>query len=273
MRNSYWSCSAFANWLRGTPKPISETSDGWRQWNKEAKKQHPIRYWLAEEGLDKIQKFINFIPDRLYACKYYINNRWVTKTHALTASPSDIPRGEWRDVGNRFLPCLFNELRDFVEVELAWWHIAWSDTSEKKKYNAPFWATGWWRWRVWRCPQAGLDNLAWQMEVTNADFLPEDQKHLAVPTQQAINAQEIHKLYNWWVNVRPMRPDPFEISGWSKYCADKRKKFDDALGLFAEDDVDTSEMTKIIDKLEQDYEQEDEDMMIRLIKVRHALWT
>jgi hypothetical protein len=30
---------------------------------------------------------------------------------------------------------------------------------------------------------------------------------------------------------------------------------------------------KLIQKIEQAYEKEDEDMMIRLIKIRHGLWT
>ena len=175
MRKNYWSCSQFANWLRGTNKPGALTSDGWAAWRRTARSFSPIRYWLAEEGLDRIQNAIMWVPDRLYDIKYYINNRWITKTHQLTAHSRDIPRGEWRDVGNRFLPCLFNELVDFVEVELAWWHIAWSDKDERQKYNPPFWATGWFRWRTWRCRQAGLDNLAWQGDlVWEADHCEPD---------------------------------------------------------------------------------------------------
>jgi hypothetical protein len=30
---------------------------------------------------------------------------------------------------------------------------------------------------------------------------------------------------------------------------------------------------KLVHKIEQDYEKEDEEMMIRLIKIRNALWT
>ena len=77
-RSNYWSCSKFADWLRGTPKPIAGTSEEWDDWNKAAETKHPIRYWLAEEALDRIQKFINWPLDQLYDIKYYINNRWVT---------------------------------------------------------------------------------------------------------------------------------------------------------------------------------------------------
>jgi hypothetical protein len=127
MRNHYWTCSKFADWLRGTKSPIALTHSEWKQWRKDAQAAHPVRYWLADDGLDYLQKVFYYIPDKLYELKYYINNRWITHTHALTAHPRDIKPGSWMDVGNRFLPCLFNELVDFVEVELAWWQIAWSD--------------------------------------------------------------------------------------------------------------------------------------------------
>lgn len=276
MRN-YWSCTDFADWLRGTPKPGAETSRGWAQWRVASKEAHPFRYWLAEEGLDSIQNFLMWPIDKLYGIKYYINNRWVTKTHALTASPADISRGEWRDVGNRFLPCLFNELVDFVEIELAWWNICWADKEKRQKYEAPFWATGWFRWRTWRCPQSGLDNLEWQRNLTNDDtWFEKDDPRIGEPTPQAIKAQEILDLYNWWKTERPARPDPYEVSGWSAICANRRKNYPNEFLAEDRSDEERAESRKALDicnELEAAYEQEDEDMMIRLIKVRHGLWT
>ena len=132
MRN-YWTCTKFADWLRGTTKLKAGTAEQWDEWEKRAKRDFPVRWWLAEEGLDMVQKFFMYPVDILYAIKYYINNRYITRTHQLTAHARDIKPGHWCDVGYRFLPCLFNELQDFVEVELAWWHIAWADKAEKEK--------------------------------------------------------------------------------------------------------------------------------------------
>ena len=275
MRNHYWTVGPFADWLRGTKSPKAETSEGWAEWTSKAKAAHPVRYWLAEEGLDHLQKFFYYIPDQLYAAKYYINNRWVTHTHALRAHPRDIVPGTWMDVGNRFLPCLFNELVDYVEVELAWWQIAWDDKA-KATYRAPFWSTGWWRWRTWRCPQAGLDNLAWQMTCDNTDYTPEDHPDYGQLTQQAHNAAEILALYTWWTQERPKRVDPMEASGWRAYCDSKREAggsvldtLDDAEGK----KIDTGPMHEKMNELDAKYEQEDEEMMIRLIRIRNALWT
>jgi hypothetical protein len=58
-RANYWSCSKFANWLRGTAKPGAATSKGWREWKNEAQRSHPVRYWIAEEGLGYVQDFLN----------------------------------------------------------------------------------------------------------------------------------------------------------------------------------------------------------------------
>ena len=276
MRN-YWTCTKFADWLRGTPKGGAKTSEGWDKWHDEAKGYNPVRYWLAEEGLDYLQNFVMYIPDKLHAIKYYINNRWITKTHALTAHPRDIKPGEWRDVGNRFLPCLFNELVDFVEVELAWWHLAWN-AEERPKYNMPWWAVGWWRVRTWRCPQAGLDNLEWQRNLR----WTEEECHDGSPnvgklTPQAVKAQEILDLYKWWTETYRNRPDPMEASGWSAYCEASRLANGGKLSFGGDKSKELKKMSSVamkkLHKMEADYEKEDEAMMIRLIKVRHALWT
>jgi hypothetical protein len=277
MRNHYWTCSKFADWLRGTTKGDAKTSEGWHDWEVRAKAEYPVRYWLAEEGLDILQTIVFWIPDKLYAIKYYINNRYVTRTHCLTAHPSDIKRGEWCDVGNRFLPCLFNELVDFVEIELAWWHLAWSP-EERHKYKMPWWAVGWWRVRTWRCPQAGLDNLEWQRQLRwKEEEVGPDSDNLGKLTPQAVKAQEILDLYTWWTQVYRNRPEPMEASGWSDYCEAARMANGGKLSFSGDKTPELAKMSKVamkkLHKMEADYEKEDEQMMIRLIKVRHGLWT
>jgi hypothetical protein len=280
MRSHYWTIGKFADWVRGTPKLKCGTSEQWDEWGRKAQGYSKLRYWLAEEGLDYAQRIVFWIPDTLYSIKYYINNRWVTRTHSLTAHPRDIKPGSWSDVGNRFLPCLFNELQDFVEVELAWWHIAWSGEDEKAKYKAPFWASGWFRWRVWRCPQAGLDNLEWQRNLRwSEDECGPDSKNVGKLTPQAEKAQEILDLYKWWTEVYRKRPDPYDASGWTAACEALREaNGGGVLSMFNKNGDPklkkaSDKAHKLLQKIEADYEKEDEEMMIRLIKVRHGLWT
>jgi len=276
MRSNYWSCSKFADWLRGTPKLGCGTSEEWNDWYKTAGAAHPIRYWIAEEALDAIQNFVNYPMDKLNDVRYYINNRWVSKSHALTAHPRDIRPGRWSDVGNRFLPCLFNELVNFVEIEQAWHYVMWND-EERKKFDVPWWRSGWLRWRTWRSPEAGMAYLTWASTLTNEEFLDEGEKHLAEPTYQANAAKEIIELYTWWTTTYRNRPDPYEVSGWSAYCELSRLQNDGRLSFSSDKTPELAEMSKTaLDKLQEieaAYEAEDEAMMIRLIKIRQSLWT
>ena len=276
MRSHYWTCSKFADWLRGTPKLGCGTSEEWDEWYKTAGTAHPIRYWIAEEGLDYIQKFVYYIPDKLNDVRYYINNRWVSKSHALTADPRDIKPGSWCDVGNRFLPCLFKELVDFVEVEQAWHYVMWND-EERKKFDVPWYRSGWLRWRTWRCPEAGMAYLNWASTLTNAEFLDEGEKHLAEPTYQAKAAKEIIELYTWWTVTYRNRPDAYEASGWTAVCEESRIANGGRLSFSTEKDPvikkKSDKAHKLLQKIEKAYEAEEEAMMIRLIKIRQSLWT
>jgi hypothetical protein len=278
--SKYWSCSKFANWIRGTNKIKMGTAEQWDEWTTAAKMKSNFRYWLAEDGLSYVQDFVTWPVRKLYDVKYYINNRWITRSHALTAHPRDIRPGSWCDVGNRFLPCLFNELQDFVEVELAWWHLAWEGKEARAKYNAPWWAFGWFRVRTWRCPQAGLDNLEWQCNLRwTEDEVGADSPNLGKPTPQAVKAQEILDLYKWWTETYRNRPDAMEASGWSAYCDRCREELGDGvLSMFRQSKSSAlkkqgDKAHKLLQKIEEAYEKEDEAMMIRLIKVRNGLWT
>lgn len=275
MRN-YWTCTKFADWIRGTTKLKCGTAEEWHEWETRAKKEFPVRWWLAEEGLDRLQDVWCWIPERINDVRYYINNRFVTRTHCLTAHPRDIKRGTWSDVGNRFLPCLFNELVEFVEVEQAWHHCMW-DEETRKKYKTPWWRSGWLRWRSWRCPEAGIDYLKWAMTLTNEEFIEEGET--PEPTYQAKAAKEILELYTWWKEVYPNRPEPMDASGWSAYCEAGRKATGGSLWLSLAADKDPELKAqgevahKKLQEIEEAYNREDEEMMIRLIKVRESLWT
>jgi hypothetical protein len=275
--SKYWSCTPFADWLRGTKKLSIGTSEEWDNWTTAAQMKHNFRYWLAEELLNDIQDFITWPVRKIHDIKYYINNRWVTRTHSLTAHARDIKPGQWCDVGNRFLPCLFNELVDFVEVEQAWMHIVWGSAEDKAKYAAPFWATGWFRWRTWRCPQAGLDHLDWAMKLTNSDYVDTTDPNYGKPTGQAILAKEIKELYTWWTVTYRNRPDPYDASGWTEYCEATRLANGGKLSFGVDKSPELKKQCdkahKLLQKIEATYEKEDEDMMIRLIRIRGGLWT
>ena len=274
----YWSCSPFADWLRGTKKLSAGTSEEWDDWTTTAQMKHNFRYWLAEEALSHIQDFVTWPERKLNDVRYYINNRWVSRSHSLTAHSRDIKPGQWQDVGNRFLPCMFNELVDFVEIEQAWHHCMWSDEA-KTKFETPWWRKGWLRWRTWRCPEAGLEYLKWASELVvdkNMGAEP-GEKGYGEPTYQAKSAKEIIELYTWWTVTYRNRPDPYEASGWTAACEAQRAANGGKLSFSTPKDPvlkkQSDKAHKLLQKIEADYEKEDEAMMIRLIKIRNSLWT
>jgi hypothetical protein len=243
--------------IRGTDKPYAETGMGWNEWKEKAKKAHPFRYWLVEVAFEKIEDIIKWPIKKLYNVKYYVINRWIDQSHALVAHSKHIKPGHWQDLDYRILHCVFDELVDFVEIEKAYASYRWDiDKIDELKW----WQGGRWRTRTWRSAEAGLDYLKWESELSEEE----------APTAQAEAAKEIMFLYDWWVNVRPNRPDPMEVSGWSAYCDGFRDN--DLLDIFEDTETDTKPMHDKMRELEKQYDDEDTEMLIRLIKVRGYLW-
>ena len=99
-----------------------------------------------------------------------------------------------------------------------------------------------------RSADLGIDHLKWGMSIVyDEQSVEKDDPLYGKPTEQAKSSKEIFELYNWWKN-RDNRPDPY-----SNYKSSK----------------DIKELWKT----EESYDQEDEDMLIRLIKIRKHLWT
>ncbi len=271
----YWSCSKFADWLRGTPQPFSGTSEEWNAWEKKAKAKK-FRYWLAEEGLDHLENFVCWPANRVNDVRCYLNNRWVTKSHALT---SNLNRGQWYDFDTRLLHAVFDELVNFVEIEQAWMLVVFSE-GDRKKYKTP-WYRAYFRIGVWRCPEAGIAYLKWASDLkVDEDWVDKNDPSYGQPTRQALAAQDTLKLYKWWKEERPKRPDPSDVSGWSKYCEEKRNKAkargEDPWCDFISKNLEDKRSRNILNichKIEKEQEEEDTAMLIHLVKIRQSLWT
>lgn len=235
-RINYWSCSKFADFIRGEKKPFALSWDDWEKWRADNKQKHPYRYWIAEEVLDFLQDVVNFPMDVYHTIDIYVRNRYVDKLHYLRTG---LKPGEYYDLDWRILNGLFNELVLFVESEQA--HLMKAHKDKKYKFVKG------------RCKEAGLDYLNWAVQLKldeSYGFNPDDEEY-GEPTAQAISSQKILELYNWWLN-RDNRIDPYSI-----YTKEKDGKF----------------YYRKIDEMEHQYDMEDDNMLIELIKIRHSLWT
>lgn len=271
MRSNYWSCSKFADWVRGMPKPKAGTAEEWNAWHKSAK-VNKFRYWLAENGLDYVQDFINFPKDRIAALRHYINNRWISKTHAMT---SNLKRGHWHEFETRLFHSAFDELVDFVEIEQAWMHAACCNEA-RKKYKVPWYRTIF-RIRSWRSPEAGLAYLEWAGAFkADEEWLDKNDPDFGQPTRHALAAQETLALYKWWKEERAKRPDPMDASGWSDYCEEKRTDEEEYYFGRNESEEERKRAREILDicnQIEREHDNEDTEMLIRLVRLRTHLWT
>ena len=276
-RSTYWSCTKFADWIRSTfgefTQPDAATSEEWSMWKRVNKTAHPVVFWVASEGLDMVQDALMFIPDMWDKARQYVVNRYLDKMHYV---PTGLKPGEWHETDTRLLHGMFELLVDFVEIEKAWMLVVW-DKKAWKEYGYPRWYSfrpiRWAKHR--RNPAAGVAYLEWEMSLGNPT--PGDENSYS--PYQAEAAREIYALYDWWKNIRPNRPDPHDASGWSEFC-DRRRAVDgdDDLLSFLNDKTDeeqeeSSRILKDCNEIEEEYEREDEQMMIRMIKVRRSLWT
>lgn len=288
--NRYYADAPFFRWLRKDVFKISKPGalewGGWAIWNDELKAQRPFAYFMTETLPDWLEKPAEWIIDPIYAVKYYIVNRWVDKTHVME---SNLEKGKWHEFEERLLHCMFDELVNHVEIEMAWSHIAWSSKEERAKYRTPWYAAGWFRTRTWRCPQAALDHLHWEQSlVWKAEEVGEDSELVGKRTHQAERADEILALYTWWKEVRPNRGDAWDVTGFRAFWESMDAKYDDPDGeksswmsfkrnndkkLTPEEDAEYWRLHKLVDAQEEAWEKEDEDMMVRLVKIRRALWT
>jgi hypothetical protein len=253
-RIHYWNNGKFADYIRGSKKPYALEWAEWDQWHVDAAKKHPIRYWIAETGLKKLQDIINYPSDLYYSIKIYVKNRWIDKCHLVNTG---LKPGQYYDFDTKILHGLFYELVDYVEIELA--HINRWTSKNKNKYK---FVNG-------RSAKAGLDYLKWSASLKyNKDYCYNKDHYLYnKPTTQAIASKKIKELYTWWTVTRPKRKDPQDLSGYS-LCEHK-----------AYSNASIKEKNKLkqalikLDKIEQQYDDEDTEKLIELIKIRHSIWT
>lgn len=251
-RARYWNLSKLGNWilsLGGITRPSAETHEGWSKWKRESKATSPILFYIVEELLSDIQNICMFPYDVYANIRSYIRNRYIDKLQYLDTK---LKPGQYYEISKRMLHGMFETLVDFVEVEKAQMYQAFTLELED----------------TYRSREDGLAHLAWEKELTN-----EGDRHY---TEQAISAQEQEALYLWWKDIRPNRPDPWDVSGYNAFY-DKRKDTleDDWLGvtLSESDNQEQRRLFKVIGQIEEKYEDEDTEMLIRVIQIRRNLWT
>lgn len=235
-RRRYWSGSKFSIWLMTTFCQAIDPSKSRtsKDWKKYGQQAQAANPFVYWLAND----FLDYAQDIAYFpsdVMYAINCYYSNRfKHKIWCLNTKLPKGEYHEIETRIIHGLFETLVDFIEIEKASM-MTWTDEG-KAKY----------KFSRGRCAQAGIDYLTWEMALVWDDQFADGSVVVGQPTHQAISAREQFDLYNWWKTIRPARVDPYE-----------------------REDITHAERRKI----EDEYDREDEEMMIRLIKLRRSLWT
>lgn len=247
-------------------KPIALQWHEWDEWEDQQRRERPFAYWLNETVPTFIRNILKNITNPINDLRYGIRVRVFDRYHVI---PTGLKPG-YADGDTRMLHGMFNLLVDFVEVEKAWKHVVF-DENAQKRFRHPWWSLGRTRFKAFRDPAAGLAHLHWEATLDNPD-LDENQRS----PHQAQAAREILELYHWWKEIRPNRPDPHDAGGWTDYCNDRERSGKHFMDMRHDSPEDQERCRAALDltrKIEQQQEQEDGEMLIRLVKIRGSLWT
>lgn len=240
----------FKRWLKFEP-PWALSGHGWKDFNAEFKREAPIRFWFHRRFK---HIFIYPIKWKYEAMTSWIRYRTTEKYHIVDTglTPS------YYDADTIILNVNFNILKEFVECELACRQRWDSDIVESlvERYM-PFYGV----FFPFRCPELGLKHLAWEATL-DSPLLPLHQRC----DRQAVSAREILALYKWWVEDRPARIEicrPNTNVDMLDSLEDINEPMDDGYRKYIEDQ----------NRQSTEWDAEDTDMLVRLIKIRRSLWT
>ena len=236
--------------------PGALTSDGWNSFNEEFYLNAPIRYWL-DNDFKKI--FIYPVKWKYQEITYWFRYRIYDRYHIVKTG---LPPG-YSEVDNTMLHVNFNLLKDFVEIQQATREY-WSDDVSKTwcEQHMPFYRV----FYPFRRPDLGIKHLEWATTLDDPSLPPYEQS-----VQQAKHAREVLILYKWWVEGRPGR-----VAVEIHHPTNSGKSITD---IFSSKFKNSPEYRKYRDDLdksakqEERWDNEDDKMLVRLMKIRRGLWT
>jgi len=256
-----------------------------RDWlEKKCYPDHPkvgtAEQWVEWEKIEKSKPFCNFIvnivPGWFDKIKDKIDNiiMWLRyrlqpshKYHLINTGLK--PR--YYEIEDRMLHGMFNLLKEFCENEQPYHDWCWQSIEEENNGNKPT------KFKPGR--EAALESLKWRKEqIYKEEDLPfeKDKNLIGEPTEHSKNAEEVEKLYLWWVDTYPNRRDPYDVYEdpyFDKMIEENVSSMELLSKRPPEEEEKVKEIWKKRDTLESQYNLEDQMMLIRLIKIRHTLWT
>ena len=244
----------FKTWLKFSPQ--TGTADEWTSWEDRYRAEAPIRYWITHTApqtywwpiTHRVERFRGWFRYRFY--RYHIVDTGL--------SP------DYYDKDYLMLHVNFNLLKDYVEGECASMQLWSKDVKTPFMYRFKIY-----RELFWSSSELGLKHLDWEISLDDP-ALPEEERC----PWQAVRAREIKELYLWWTETYANRvevPYPVRDDHPNKsilYTMSDRYKQD-----FPEEAAATKAWCSDHAKQEKEWGEEEEAMLIRLMKTRSGLWS
>lgn len=246
------------DWLHFNP-PDYATTDEWVAFDKKYRTEAPFRHFCV-----KVLPGHTYSPISNWIRKFTNQIRYrIARYHVVS---TDLSPGYY-DKDTLLLCSAFTLLKDFVEVEKASMEHVCNNTPYKMNPLLKY--VPYYKDITFRSRELGLNYLEWETKLECDEF--DD------CLNQAQRAEEVRELYLWWVDVRPARVEP--------ECPENPEAEDDddlhILASLTEGYKEKyPEHTAKMDQWYEDYaaledawEKEDTEMLIRLVNVRKSLWT
>lgn len=233
MRVHYWSSSPLSHWLRSKAGLDNPSALSMEGWDEHKK--------LCKQKAPVIHYITRTLFNKLqdvvmfpFDIIYSVRVFYKNWKGKTHVLDGGLEVGQWYDLSSRIPLCLFGEFEKFIEVE------------------------------------KGYDTLNWEIGLTYDEDWGYDKENpqYGQPTPQALAAMEQRRIIDWWKANKDRDLDV--ESGWAQACA-KGVQEGSVWGVGGGE-----EGKQVLDKLAQleaQYESEQEEMLIALIKIKGHLWT
>ncbi len=238
--------------------PSSLDMDGWNAWEEGFKKKAPVRYFIKYYIVLKIGGFFASLSHIGWAIRY----RTVRKYHLVNTKLNP----GYHEIDTRMLHANFELLVDYVEIECA----NMAQTVDRHELIAE---RGWkhshlprmMKIKEFRSRELGMRHLKWEATLASAEL-----NEFERSPSQAARAVQIMILYTWWKDVYPNReelPSPDKNSVGLEFLSKKWKKKNPEMSARID------QWARDVHTQESDWDKEEEEMLIALMKIRKGLWT
>lgn len=242
----------FVAWMKYNP-PCALSMSGWNSFKDEFKTRAPVRYWIIKT----LPKWLYPIRYRFIVIKDWLRYRTINRYHVVDTGL----KPDYYEIDSLLLHSSFNILKDFVEKEQAWSTNCWSSTEPlTRTEKLPLYYE-----LFYRKPELGVKHLEWASTLDD----PSIPVHQQSP-DQAKTARETLLLYKWWTEIRPARHTNYPTYDDQGFTYGP---LDDNFDKTAEDYVAYEAWYRDQTRREEEWENEDTEMLCRLMRIRKSLWT